>query len=59
MTKGKKYKTGLKFNDVIVLRPNSITYVTTKENFLIPNYIALRFNFVIKHVHRGFIRQDH
>jgi len=52
---GKHHKEKLKSGDVITLSPNSIVYVTTEENFLIPDYIALRFNLTIKHVHRGLL----
>lgn len=40
---------------VIVLPPNSITFVSTEDEFFLPNYIALRFNLRIKHVHRGLL----
>ncbi len=39
----------------ISLKKNSITYVTLKETFLLPDYIALRFNLTISHVHRGLL----
>lgn len=47
LTKGKR-----KF---IHLPANSITYVSTADKFFLPNYIALRFNLRIKHVHRGIL----
>lgn len=37
------------------LPPNSITFVSTKDRFFLPSYIALRFNLRIKHVHRGLL----
>lgn len=39
----------------ITLKKNSITYVTLKESFLLPDYIALRFNLTINHVHKGLL----
>jgi deoxycytidine triphosphate deaminase len=39
----------------IHLPANSITYVSTEDKFFLPNYIALRFNLRIKHVHRGLL----
>jgi len=38
-----------------ILPQNSITYVTTKEVFFIPDYLALRFNLLIEFVHRGML----
>ena len=45
----------IKKDDGLVLRKNSITYVSVRETFRIPNYIALRFNLRVKHVHRGLL----
>jgi deoxycytidine triphosphate deaminase len=39
----------------IHLRANSITFCSTDERFRLPNYIAMRFNLRIKHVHRGIL----
>lgn len=39
----------------IVLPPNSIVFVSTEDEFFLPNYIAMRFNLRIKHVHRGLL----
>lgn len=39
----------------ICLPANSITFVSTRDRFFLPNYIALRFNLRIKHVHRGIL----
>lgn len=39
----------------IRLPANSITFVSTAETFRLPNYIAVRFNLRIKHVHRGIL----
>lgn len=40
---------------LIRLPANSITFVSTEETFRLPNYIAVRFNLRIKHVHRGIL----
>ena len=40
---------------IIHLPPNSITFVSTNEVFRLPNYIAMRFNLRIQHVHRGIL----
>jgi len=40
---------------VIALPANSITFVSTEDEFFLPNYIAMRFNLRIKHVHRGLL----
>jgi len=37
------------------LKKNSIAFVNLETIFRIPDYIALRFNFRIKHVHRGLL----
>lgn len=53
---GKKYSCkDIKDGEKLVLRQNSITYVSVRETFRIPNYIALRFNLRVKHVHRGLL----
>jgi deoxycytidine triphosphate deaminase len=41
--------------EYIKLPRNSITFVSTEEQFRLPNYIAVRFNLRIKHVHRGLL----
>lgn len=37
------------------LKQNSIAYVWLNTTFSLPDYIALRFNLVIKHVHKGIL----
>ena len=39
----------------IELEANSISYLETKEEFRLPQYIAARFNLHILHVHRGIL----
>lgn len=46
---------GLGCHDDIVLKKNSITYVTLSASFYLPLYIGLRFNLSITHVHRGLL----
>ena len=42
-------------DEEITLHKNSITYVTVNARFRVPDYIALRFNLQIEHVHRGLL----
>lgn len=44
-----------KDGSLVILRPNSITYVGVDAYFRLPHYIALRFNLNITHVHRGLL----
>jgi deoxycytidine triphosphate deaminase len=39
----------------VILPPNSITFVQVEPHFRLPNYIAIRFNLRITHVHRGLL----
>lgn len=39
----------------LVLARNSITFVEVEPTFRLPNYIAIRFNLRISHVHRGLL----
>lgn len=50
-----QYRNDLRDNDEIMLRPNSITFLRPTERFNVPDYIAIRFNLRIKHVHRGLL----
>jgi len=38
-----------------LLKANSIAFVQVEPSFRLPNYIALRFNLKISHVHRGIL----
>ncbi len=49
------YKPESTKNESIVFRKNSITFVTVNSMFRLPDYIALRFNLQIRHVHRGLL----
>ena len=39
----------------MILPANSITFVQVEPHFRLPNYIAVRFNLRITHVHRGLL----
>jgi deoxycytidine triphosphate deaminase len=39
----------------VILPANSITFVQVEPYFRLPNYIAIRFNLRITHVHRGLL----
>ncbi len=39
----------------LVLKRNSITYVTVRETFHLPDYIALRHNLKINHIYKGLL----
>jgi deoxycytidine triphosphate deaminase len=42
-------------NQSILLPANSIAFVQTEPDFRLPNYMAIRFNLRITHVHRGLL----
>jgi deoxycytidine triphosphate deaminase/uncharacterized small protein (DUF1192 family) len=42
-------------NTPLVLPANSITFVELQSEFFLPDYIAVRFNLRIQHVHRGIL----
>jgi len=39
----------------LILKPNSITYVTLEPVFQVPEYLAFRFNLKIPHVYKGIL----
>ncbi len=51
----RQYKPNLENEETIVFKRNSITFVTVSARFRLPDYIALRFNLQIHHVHRGLL----
>jgi deoxycytidine triphosphate deaminase len=53
--KGKKHSYDIKRGDTLELAKNSIAFVTPEPTFRLPDYIALRFNLKITHVHRGIL----
>ena len=42
-------------NDELILQANSIVFVESDLDFRLPDFIALRFNLQIRHVHRGLL----
>ena len=52
---GRKVITEVKGNDTYELPENSIVFVQIESKIRLPDYIALRFNLRIKHVHRGLL----
>lgn len=51
----RKQKKNIKRGELCVLEPNSITFVQVEPKFRLPNYVAIRFNLRITHVHRGLL----
>lgn len=45
----------IKKDDAFIIPSNSIVFISTDTIFRLPDYIALRFNLRIKHVHRGLL----
>ena len=45
----------LEFDDELRVEANSIVFVECDLDFRLPDYIALRFNLQIRHVHRGLL----
>ena len=54
-TDGKKVVKQIEGNSEIVLPPNSISFVQLASKIRLPNYVAMRFNLRITHVHRGLL----
>jgi deoxycytidine triphosphate deaminase len=52
---GHKSITPITPNTKYILRANSITFALIESKIMLPDYIALRFNLRIKHVHRGLL----
>ncbi|MCK6466608.1 MAG: hypothetical protein L6Q53_00245 [Candidatus Brocadia sinica] len=52
---GKECFENIKDGQEFILEKNSIAFVYLKTKFRIPDYIALRFNLKITHVHRGIL----
>ena len=52
---GKRIEKTIKRGDPCILPANSIAFVQVEPKFRLPNYIALRFNLRITHVHRGIL----
>lgn len=52
---GKKIVQEISKNGIFTLPPNSISFVQIDIEFRLPQYIAVRFNLRITHVHRGIL----
>lgn len=52
---GEPEKKDLKNEKSFILKKNSIAFLFTKTKFRLPDYIAIRFNLKITHVHRGIL----
>jgi deoxycytidine triphosphate deaminase len=52
---GHRHKCQVRRGDPCKLLANSITFVQVEPKFRLPNYIAVRFNLRITHVHRGLL----
>lgn len=52
---GKKIVQAIEQSGTFTLLRNSISYVQIEPDFLLPLYIAVRFNLRITHVHRGLL----
>lgn len=53
--KGLKQVIDLQRGEELKLKPNSIAFVSLEPTFRLPNYIALRFNLEIRHIHKGIL----
>jgi deoxycytidine triphosphate deaminase len=52
---GNKQVGNIEPGDEFTLRRNSIAFVTVEPTFRLPQYVALRFNLKITHIHRGIL----
>lgn len=52
---GLRIEENIEKGDPLTLKANSIVFVEVKPTFRLPNYIAIRFNLRITHVHRGLL----
>ncbi|PIW31020.1 MAG: hypothetical protein COW30_00950 [Rhodospirillales bacterium CG15_BIG_FIL_POST_REV_8_21_14_020_66_15] len=52
---GTKKTVDLSGGKEVTLQPNSLVYFETKQEFRLPDYIAIRFNLRITNVHRGLL----
>lgn len=52
---GEKTVLQLNAGDSFELKPNSIVFITPEPTFRLPDYIAVRFNLEIKHIHKGIL----
>lgn len=52
---GKKKTENISLHDTFTLEKNSISFVTLKPEFRIPDYIVARFNLKIRHIYKGLL----
>jgi deoxycytidine triphosphate deaminase len=52
---GNKISVRVEKDGIITLPPNSISFIQLESTFRLPQYIAVRFNLRITHVHRGLL----
>jgi deoxycytidine triphosphate deaminase len=52
---GRRQEVNVGRGDPLVLQANSIKFVQVEPTFRLPDYIAVRFNLRITHVHRGLL----
>jgi deoxycytidine triphosphate deaminase len=52
---GKKFVIPVRKDSTFTLKRNSISFVQIESQFRLPQYIAVRFNLRITHVHRGLL----
>lgn len=52
---GKRFEKQIEKGTTFPLKKNSIAFVCPNTTFRLPDYIGLRFNFRITHVHRGLL----
>ncbi|HRP37691.1 MAG TPA: hypothetical protein PLS50_07840 [Candidatus Dojkabacteria bacterium] len=52
---GEEISTKIGKDSPFILRKNSIVFLYTETKFFLPDYIAIRFNLKITHVHRGLL----
>jgi deoxycytidine triphosphate deaminase len=53
--RGNRIEMDIDENDTFVLLPNTISYIQIEPKIRLPDYIAIRFNLRITHVHRGLL----
>lgn len=52
---GERHDDDLRLEKTVTIQPNSLIYLTTRQKFRLPDYMAIRFNLRIKNVHRGLL----
>jgi deoxycytidine triphosphate deaminase len=52
---GQRKRTDLKKDEIFVLKQDSIAFFTLQPYLMLPDYIAMRFNFRIRNVYKGLL----